>query len=98
MHGKSMDVICIEIFLDYLEKKFRNMGNELLIFVLTIQIIQVPQGKYKILPTERTKVSPYPVSLIPGQFQEYYKRYQKFAVIKLMCFFLMLFVVLLAGC
>ncbi|XP_053238412.1 PHD finger protein 10 isoform X3 [Podarcis raffonei] len=38
-------------------------------------VIQVPQGKYKILPTERTKVSPYPVSLIPGQFQEYYKRY-----------------------
>ncbi|XP_073484102.1 PHD finger protein 10 isoform X2 [Aquarana catesbeiana] len=35
----------------------------------------VPQGKYKILPTEITKVSPYPVSLIPGQFQEYYKRY-----------------------
>jgi len=35
----------------------------------------VPQGKYKILPTERTKVSPYPVALIPGQFQEYYKRY-----------------------
>lgn len=51
------------------------MGNELLIFVLTMQIIQVPQGKYKILPTERTKVSPYPVALIPGQFQEYYKRY-----------------------
>ncbi|PIO29102.1 hypothetical protein AB205_0102480, partial [Aquarana catesbeiana] len=38
-------------------------------------VIQVPQGKYKILPTEITKVSPYPVSLIPGQFQEYYKRY-----------------------
>lgn len=44
------------------------------VFYVLIQVIQVPQGKYKILPTERTKVSPYPVSLIPGQFQEYYKR------------------------
>lgn len=35
----------------------------------------MPQGKYKVLPTERTKVSSYPVALIPGQFQEYYKRY-----------------------
>lgn len=43
-------------------------------FVFT-QVIQVPQGKYKVLPTERTKVSSYPVALIPGQFQEYYKRY-----------------------
>jgi hypothetical protein len=40
-----------------------------------MQVIQVPQGKYKVLPTERTKVSSYPVALIPGQFQEYYKRY-----------------------
>lgn len=39
------------------------------------QVIQVPQGKYRVLPTERTKVSSYPVALIPGQFQEYYKRY-----------------------
>ncbi|XP_073527588.1 PHD finger protein 10 isoform X4 [Phyllobates terribilis] len=38
-------------------------------------VIQVPQGKYMILPAELTTVSPYPVSLIPGQFQEYYKRY-----------------------
>ena len=44
------------------------------LFVL-IQVIQVPQGKYKVLPTDRTKVSSYPVALIPGQFQEYYKRY-----------------------
>ncbi|KAH0617169.1 hypothetical protein JD844_028909 [Phrynosoma platyrhinos] len=44
-------------------------------FDLQTHVIQVPQGKYKILPTERTKVSPYPVALIPGQFQEYYKRY-----------------------
>lgn len=44
-------------------------------FSLFAQVIQVPQGKYKVLPTERTKVSSYPVALIPGQFQEYYKRY-----------------------
>ncbi|KAG8444351.1 hypothetical protein GDO86_009512 [Hymenochirus boettgeri] len=44
-------------------------------FDLQTHIIQVPQGKYKILSTNMTKVSPYPVSLIPGQFQEYYKRY-----------------------
>ncbi|XP_071997114.1 PHD finger protein 10 isoform X2 [Engystomops pustulosus] len=44
-------------------------------FDLQTHVIQVPQGKYKILPSEITKVSPYPVSLIPGQFQEYYKRY-----------------------
>ncbi|XP_062852012.1 PHD finger protein 10 isoform X2 [Trichomycterus rosablanca] len=35
----------------------------------------VPQGKYKVLPPEMTKTGPYPVALIPGQFQEYYKRY-----------------------
>ncbi|XP_069463050.1 PHD finger protein 10 isoform X3 [Ambystoma mexicanum] len=44
-------------------------------FDLQTHVIQVPQGKYKVIPTERTKVGPYPVSLIPGQFQEYYKRY-----------------------
>uniref|UniRef100_A0A4W3GTY4 PHD finger protein 10 n=2 Tax=Callorhinchus milii TaxID=7868 RepID=A0A4W3GTY4_CALMI len=44
-------------------------------FDLQTQVIQVPQGKYKILPAERTKVGAYPVALIPGQFQEYYKRY-----------------------
>uniref|UniRef100_A0A8C5QBM6 PHD finger protein 10 n=1 Tax=Leptobrachium leishanense TaxID=445787 RepID=A0A8C5QBM6_9ANUR len=44
-------------------------------FDLQTHVIQVPKGKYKILPSEITKVSPYPVSLIPGQFQEYYKRY-----------------------
>ncbi|XP_029450130.1 PHD finger protein 10 isoform X3 [Rhinatrema bivittatum] len=44
-------------------------------FDLQTHIIQVPQGNYKVLPSERTKVGPYPVSLIPGQFQEYYKRY-----------------------
>ncbi|XP_026858387.1 PHD finger protein 10 isoform X1 [Electrophorus electricus] len=44
-------------------------------FDLQTHIIQVPQGKYKVLPQERTKTGPYPVALIPGQFQEYYKRY-----------------------
>ncbi|XP_077103129.1 PHD finger protein 10 isoform X2 [Siphateles boraxobius] len=44
-------------------------------FDLQTHIIQVPQGKYKVLPPERSKTGPYPVALIPGQFQEYYKRY-----------------------
>ncbi|KTG33376.1 hypothetical protein cypCar_00023306 [Cyprinus carpio] len=44
-------------------------------FDLQTHIIQVPQGRYKVLPPERTRTGPYPVALIPGQFQEYYKRY-----------------------
>ena len=39
------------------------------------QIIQVPQGRFKVLAPELTRAGPYPVALIPGQFQEYYKRY-----------------------
>lgn len=50
-------------------------GTRFVFLFVLIQVIQVPQGKYKVLPTERTKVSSYPVALIPGQFQEYYKRY-----------------------
>uniref|UniRef100_G1QDQ0 PHD finger protein 10 n=1 Tax=Myotis lucifugus TaxID=59463 RepID=G1QDQ0_MYOLU len=44
-------------------------------FDLQTHVIQVPQGKYKVLPTERIKVSSYPVALCYRQFQEYYKRY-----------------------
>ncbi|XP_023677331.1 PHD finger protein 10 isoform X2 [Paramormyrops kingsleyae] len=44
-------------------------------FDLQTHIIQVPQGKYRVLPPERTKTGPYPVALIPGQFQDYYKKY-----------------------
>ncbi|XP_036876735.1 PHD finger protein 10 isoform X4 [Manis javanica] len=44
-------------------------------FDLQTHVVQVPQGKHTVLATERTKASPYPVALIPGQFQEYYKRY-----------------------
>uniref|UniRef100_G1QGE8 PHD finger protein 10 n=1 Tax=Myotis lucifugus TaxID=59463 RepID=G1QGE8_MYOLU len=43
-------------------------------FDLQTHVIQVPRGKYKVLPTERIKVLPS-AALIPGQFQEYYKRY-----------------------
>jgi len=39
------------------------------------QVIQVPQGRFKVLAPELTRAGPYPVALIPGQFQEYYKRY-----------------------
>lgn len=51
------------------------LGVRFVFLFVLIQVIQVPQGKYKVLPTERTRVSSYPVALIPGQFQEYYKRY-----------------------
>lgn len=44
-------------------------------FDLQTHIIQVPQGRFKVLAPELTKTGPYPVALIPGQFQEYYKRY-----------------------
>uniref|UniRef100_K1PNK1 PHD finger protein 10 n=1 Tax=Magallana gigas TaxID=29159 RepID=K1PNK1_MAGGI len=37
--------------------------------------IHYPQGRYKVLPKEMTKPIHYPVSLIPGQFQNYFKRY-----------------------
>ncbi|MEQ2185324.1 hypothetical protein GOODEAATRI_017044, partial [Goodea atripinnis] len=37
-------------------------------------VIQVPQGRFKVLAPETTKTGPYPVALIPGQFQDYYKR------------------------
>ncbi|TNM90394.1 PHD finger protein 10 [Takifugu rubripes] len=44
-------------------------------FDLQTHIIQVPQGRFKVLAPELTRTGPYPVALIPGQFQEYYKRY-----------------------
>lgn len=44
-------------------------------FTLLFQNIHYPQGRYKVLPKEMTKPIHYPVSLIPGQFQNYFKRY-----------------------
>ncbi|XP_078590286.1 PHD finger protein 10-like isoform X9 [Branchiostoma floridae x Branchiostoma japonicum] len=44
-------------------------------FDMQTQTIQVPAGKMKKLPPEATKPGPFPVALIPGQFQEYYKKY-----------------------
>uniref|UniRef100_A0A8C6L253 PHD finger protein 10 n=1 Tax=Nothobranchius furzeri TaxID=105023 RepID=A0A8C6L253_NOTFU len=44
-------------------------------FDLQTHIIQVPQGRFKVLAPELTRTGPYPVALIPGQFQDYYKRY-----------------------
>ncbi|CAL1603915.1 unnamed protein product [Knipowitschia caucasica] len=44
-------------------------------FDLQTHIIQVPQGRFKVLAPELTRTGPYPVALIPGQFQEFYKRY-----------------------
>lgn len=43
--------------------------------VLLSKIIQVPQGRFKVLAPELTRTGPYPVALIPGQFQDYYKKY-----------------------
>ncbi|CAH1261391.1 PHF10 [Branchiostoma lanceolatum] len=44
-------------------------------FDMQTQTIQVPAGKMRKLPPEATKPGPFPVALIPGQFQEYYKKY-----------------------
>ncbi|XP_061670319.1 PHD finger protein 10 [Syngnathoides biaculeatus] len=44
-------------------------------FDLQTHVIQVPQGRFKVLAPELTKTGPYPVALIPGQFQDYYKSY-----------------------
>lgn len=44
-------------------------------FDMQTQIIHVPVNKTTRLPKHCTKPSLYPVSLLPGQFQEYYKRY-----------------------
>ena len=54
------------------------MNNDLFCsnLVLLSQVIQVPQGRFKVLAPELTRAGPYPVALIPGQFQEYYKRYK----------------------
>ncbi|KAK3580390.1 hypothetical protein CHS0354_001510 [Potamilus streckersoni] len=39
--------------------------------------IHYPVSRYKKISAEATKLDPYPVALIPGQFQEYYRRYSK---------------------
>ncbi|XP_061820264.1 PHD finger protein 10 [Nerophis lumbriciformis] len=44
-------------------------------FDLQTHVIQVPQGRFKVLAPDLTRTGPYPVALIPGQFQDYYKRY-----------------------
>lgn len=43
-------------------------------FELTLQIIQSPANRWRKMPKEFTRPSPYPVALIPGQFTEHYKR------------------------
>ena len=43
------------------------------IYMYYFQEVHWPANKYKKLPPEKTKPSAYPVALIPGQFQEYYK-------------------------
>lgn len=42
--------------------------------IYTVQIIQSSARKWKRLPAAMTKPSPYPVALINGQYQHYYKK------------------------
>ncbi|XP_067681167.1 PHD finger protein 10-like [Haliotis asinina] len=44
-------------------------------FDLQTFMVHYPAGRYKKLPPEATKPEAYPVSLIPGQFQDYYCKY-----------------------
>ena len=46
-----------------------------LFFFFFLQEIHYPTGPMKKLPPEATKVGAYPVALIPGQFQDYYRKY-----------------------
>lgn len=40
----------------------------------SFQTIQYPQNKFRKLETTQTEVSAYPLTLIPGQFQDYYRK------------------------
>lgn len=42
---------------------------------LLFQIIQSATNKWRKVPAKYTKPSPYPVALIHGQFQNYYRKY-----------------------
>ncbi|XP_055880600.1 uncharacterized protein LOC106066129 isoform X2 [Biomphalaria glabrata] len=44
-------------------------------FDLQTFTVHYPKHKYKTINPKLTKVGAYPVSLIPGQYQEYYKKY-----------------------
>lgn len=44
-------------------------------FDLQTQIIHLPQKKRKYNPSNKSKRSEYPVALLPGQYQDYFKRY-----------------------
>ncbi|XP_060062435.1 PHD finger protein 10-like [Ylistrum balloti] len=37
--------------------------------------VHYPAGRFKVLPADLTSPSPYPVTLIPGQYQDYYKNH-----------------------
>lgn len=45
-------------------------------FDLQTMVIHYPAHKYKKMDPEFSKVTAYPVSLIPGQYQEYYRKYK----------------------
>ncbi|CAG5122693.1 unnamed protein product [Candidula unifasciata] len=44
-------------------------------FDLQTYTIHYPKNKFKTMPSQYTKVGAYPVALIPGQYQENYKKY-----------------------
>jgi len=46
-------------------------------FDMQTQIIQVPRKVQRIIASEKRKRNRYPVALMPGQFQEYFKIYSK---------------------
>lgn len=51
-------------------------------FDLETMLVHYPASRIKKrkLPPEATATSSYPVALLPGQFQEYYKRYVRYIV------------------
>lgn len=44
-------------------------------FDLQTMEVHHPSGQKRVLPKEATKVGAYPVSVLPGQYQDFYKRY-----------------------
>ena len=55
-------------------------------FGIFFQEIHYPKGKNKPLPKECTNPGAYPVALIPGQFQEYYKKYANLFIFYFFCY------------
>ncbi len=72
---KENRIYSLTFIRDFRKEFCRSFVLNCIEFWLFSQIIQVPQGRFKVLAPELTRTGPYPVALIPGQFQDYYKRY-----------------------